>query len=782
MQASILGQRLDRRYEVVRSLATGGFGQTYIAEDSRRPGNPKCVVKLLKPACSDPEFLENARRLFLTEAETLEKLGSHDQIPRLLAYFEESEDFYLVQEYVEGTLLTDELLLGHCWDVIKTLKLLREVLQILQFIHSQNVIHRDIKPDNIIRRRRDERLVLVDFGTVKQVRTRVAVQGQATATISVGTPGYMPTEQSHGKPRPSSDIYALGVIAIQAITGLHPNQLQEDEETGELIWKPWADCDPELAQIVETMVRYHFRDRYRSAAEALRAIDSYIQSRSELAQSFQLTSPSSTAPDFQLRPRPTVVVQEKPRIAPKIAPQVTLALDNDASEEDSNRQEPAKPSKVDRLSAPLVPAQTEIVAERPPDKQSSDQETDDAELPVIRPSVMKRSVTAPLIAGISTDEPLIEQDVVDSFSDDLPESVVDRPVVDELAVDAPEAPPPAQPEQTADETADDEFSDSEEDSIHAVGKAAPDQRLRQWRSGSQQRAKIAVVSVLAVGAVVAGASVIQKRTAFAKAEDVIALSQAHQSEQAYEACVTTAQGVPSRYRQLHNKAQNIIGACWLSQAEAYAEAYRLKKAIAVAKGITDNMAAYSSAQKRIPAWSEEILKTAVNNYKQGQYDSAKAIIQAIPEETELSVSVAQTLEQWQAEWSKNTAAIAAATNAVEAQNWQLAIDEAKKVTLTGDTLTEGHPYWDETIQPIVQKAEAGLTAQKEAAQKEAAIAAERAATRATQQRVAAPAAAPAQYSPPPAQTYRAPSPSYSAPAPAPARSSGGGSGWGSEQR
>ena len=244
MQALILGQLLDHRYRVTSPLAAGGFGQTYIAEDTRRPGNPKCVVKHLKPASSDLRFLDNARRLFATEAETLEKLGNHDQIPRLLAYFEENEEFFLVQELIDGHPLTDELQPGKQWTENQVYPLLWEVLNVLVFVHGNNVIHRDIKPENLLRRHQDHHFILVDFGTVKQVRTHTAFQGQPTATISVGTPGYMPTEQSHGRPRPNSDIYALGMTSIQAVTGLMPMQLPEDVETGELLWQDQAQILP----------------------------------------------------------------------------------------------------------------------------------------------------------------------------------------------------------------------------------------------------------------------------------------------------------------------------------------------------------------------------------------------------------------------------------------------------------------------------------------------------------------------------------------------------------
>jgi serine/threonine-protein kinase len=269
----MIGQLLDGRYQVLRVLGTGGFGQTFIAQDTRRPGSPICVVKHLKPASNDTKFLKIAQRLFQSEAETLEKLGDHDQIPRLLAYFEENREFYLVQEFIEGHPLTEELPSGYRWTEGQVVALLRDVLGVLAFLHSKGAIHRDIKPDNIIRRHSDNKFVLVDFGAVKQIRTPIAAApGHTSLTIAVGTPGYMPSEQGQGKPRPSSDIYALGVVGIQALTGLQPSQLDDDPETGDLLWKPYAQVSPELAAILSKMVKCYFRERYVSAADALKAL------------------------------------------------------------------------------------------------------------------------------------------------------------------------------------------------------------------------------------------------------------------------------------------------------------------------------------------------------------------------------------------------------------------------------------------------------------------------------------------------------------------------------
>lgn len=267
-------QVLDLRYKIIQSLGRGGFGKTYLAEDTKRPHNPKCVVKQLNPGIEDPKFLETARRLFTKESETLEKLGVHDRIPRLLANFEQDGEFYLVQEYIEGQTLGQELNPGEIWTEDRVIDLLTDCLQIIDFVHSQGVIHRDIKPDNLIRRQADNKLVLVDFGTVKEV---VVSQTQAIAsTVAVGTRGYMPTEQARGKPRFTSDIYALGVIAVQALTGVHPIQLQEDEN-GEIIWQSQAQASPKLKETVAKMVRYHFKDRHQSATEVLQDLGSLQQ-------------------------------------------------------------------------------------------------------------------------------------------------------------------------------------------------------------------------------------------------------------------------------------------------------------------------------------------------------------------------------------------------------------------------------------------------------------------------------------------------------------------------
>lgn len=263
------GKILGERYKVIEYLAKGGFGRTYLAEDIHLPGNEKCVVKQLNPSNKDSKSLAIARRLFKTEAFTLNNIGHHDQIPELLAYFEEEEKFYLVQQYINGQTLEQELTIKSPWPEIEIIQFLVDGLNILEFIHSQGVIHRDIKPDNLIRRYSDQKLVLVDFGTVKEVVTEKADIGQLT--IAIGTQGYMPTEQARGKPHPASDIYALGTIAIQLLTSIVPIELAEDDH-GELIWQPQIEICPELRLIITQMTRYDVQDRSQSALEVLQAL------------------------------------------------------------------------------------------------------------------------------------------------------------------------------------------------------------------------------------------------------------------------------------------------------------------------------------------------------------------------------------------------------------------------------------------------------------------------------------------------------------------------------
>lgn len=267
---------LAGRYQIVRHLGGGGFGQAFLARDAHLPGNPECVVKRLQPQVQDAQTLQTAKRLFEREAQILYKLGGHPQIPRLLAHFEQNGEFYLVQEYIPGQALDQELTPGKQLHETQVMDLLRDILKVLAFVHQQQVIHRDIKPANLIRRASDGKIVLIDFGAVKAISNPAASSpGQASFTIAIGSPGYMPSEQMSGLPHFSSDIYAVGMVCLQALSGCLVRNIPQDEVTGEFCCaalRPPISVSPGLARILDRMVRYDYRQRYPEATEALQAL------------------------------------------------------------------------------------------------------------------------------------------------------------------------------------------------------------------------------------------------------------------------------------------------------------------------------------------------------------------------------------------------------------------------------------------------------------------------------------------------------------------------------
>jgi serine/threonine protein kinase len=269
----MLKKTLGGRYSLISRLGAGGFGETYLAEDVQLPDNHCCVVKHLKPQSIEAEVLDISRRLFDSEAKVLHRLGSHSQIPRLLANFEENQEFYLVQEFIEGNGLDRELIAGNKWSAPQVVNLLQDILSTLEFVHQQKVIHRDIKPENLIRRKQDGKIVLIDFGAVKQIYTQLTTSKRAKSTITIGTMGYMPSEQANGYPQINSDIYALGIIAIQALTGLDPEFIPKNPNTLEIEWSHLVEIDLNLMKILDKMVRYDFRQRYGSATEVLKDLE-----------------------------------------------------------------------------------------------------------------------------------------------------------------------------------------------------------------------------------------------------------------------------------------------------------------------------------------------------------------------------------------------------------------------------------------------------------------------------------------------------------------------------
>jgi eukaryotic-like serine/threonine-protein kinase len=271
-------QVLQNRYQIIHRLSDkGGFGITYIAKDLQT--NFNCVVKELRLQHSNHE---KAKELFEREAKVLQLLGSHQQIPTFIDYFHINQQFYLVQELIEGISLSDELKQRNTLTENDVIQLLNNILDPLVFVHQNQIIHRDLKPDNLIRRTKDQKIVLIDFGAVKQIVTQMGY----TPPTQIYTPGYAATEQINGNPQFSSDIYALGIIAIQALTGISPatsNQNLSD------VWRSQfkSKINPKFANIIEKMIDDNWQKRYQNASEVLQLLKSLTSANTNNNQPIQ---------------------------------------------------------------------------------------------------------------------------------------------------------------------------------------------------------------------------------------------------------------------------------------------------------------------------------------------------------------------------------------------------------------------------------------------------------------------------------------------------------------
>ncbi len=664
----MLNQLLGGHYRVVQNLQEGGLAKTYIAEDHHRPGHPKCAVKLLKPVSNQPEFLLTARRLFKQEAEILEKLGQHNQIPRLLAYFEENQEFYLVQEFIEGHTLSTELPQGHRWSESKVIQMLQNVLQILQFVHSYGVIHRDIKPNNLIRRQKDGRLVLIDFGAVKQVSApQMNNHSPLTQkTITIGTQGYMPIEQVRGKPRLNSDIYALGMIGIQALTGVHPLYFREDEE-GEVIWQDLTQVSDELATILTNMVRSHFKDRYQSTIEVLQALQ-------PLAAHYGLIQTNSDTRQESLEVEPESELREK-----KISPNLDTLI----------------PWNLEAVTEALLP-ETKVV---PDIKQPSSE---------LEPETELQETKATLGLAQPTPE-ITNNEKTWQFWMILRNQLTNYGYLSILSWSR-------------------QFPfwrffarscDQQKKVILAspAGSLAPSEDLEVSHdpifvrlNKSQLLIGTGITSVL-VG-ILTGYSYINN--SYLQAERALEQIEELKADEKYQECVRQARTFPQDYLYLQAEVETLLNQCHQAQAEGQlaearklAEQSRLEDAIALAAQVPVDTDLHPEAQQLMSEWSEQIFQIASNKYQEGNLQEAIAIAEAVPADNPLAQKVQATIQQWNEEWQQNQTHLQTAQKAQDEGRWQDAINAAKKVSQTA--------YWQKQSEPIIRKAKAEIAAAQAAA-------------------------------------------------------------------
>ena len=265
-----LGEILRCRYKILEVLGNDAFGSTYLAEDMDTPYKPSCVVRKLKVSADN---LPVAKRAFERQAQTLYRLGTEDnRFPNILASFEDKGYLYLVEEFAHGENLSNLIIPGKKWIEFEIIQLLEEILEVLVVLHAKNIVHREIKPANLVRRK-DGRMTILTGGMIKEAGTLVInAEREPVHKAVIGTPGFMPSEQALGDPKLCSDIYAVGMLGIYALTGIPPHELPKDPTNGEIIWQEWAQVNNKTADILIKMVRYSFRERYQSAFDALEAI------------------------------------------------------------------------------------------------------------------------------------------------------------------------------------------------------------------------------------------------------------------------------------------------------------------------------------------------------------------------------------------------------------------------------------------------------------------------------------------------------------------------------
>ncbi|MGK7924124.1 MAG: protein kinase, partial [Spirulina sp.] len=367
MYYSPVGQILKRRYEILQLLNSGSLGQTYLARDLSQPAKPRCAVKYYPCDRESPNLLKTSRRIFVTEAETLKKLGYHAQIPRFLDCFEENQGLYLVQELIIGHILNTELALldrdASEEREAKTIYFLQDLLGILDFIHGQGILHCDLKPNNLLRRTKDGKLVLIDFGAAQPVHRQIVNGVGLTSTVAVSPSGYLAPEQLIGQPQPASDLYGAGIIAIQMLTGLNPAKLQLDLASNEIQWQRLAKVpySPELGEILTQMTRYHPSDRYLSAREILvdlhpllaRARDSLLQASCHYLDNTGLSSQNSEETAISLHPELSSKFIHK-------SPQEEWQEEDDLDEEwieqkDLDREESPEENELELHYTPITP-------------------------------------------------------------------------------------------------------------------------------------------------------------------------------------------------------------------------------------------------------------------------------------------------------------------------------------------------------------------------------------------------------------------------------------------
>lgn len=314
---------LQQRYRILNLLGEGRFGRTYLATDRGR-GDAYCAIEELAPFSQFSSAVTTAKVTFTQEATILYQL-QHPQLPRFWTTFEEQNRILLVRDYIVGktyrNILDERRDLGKTFSEAEVWRFLLQIIPVIGYIHGKGMIHRDLSPQHIVCRDSDRLPVPIDFGVVKEFANKLQVDPEQQRLV-IGQPGYAPSEQLHsGQVYPSSDLYALAVTAIVLLTGKEPSALFDGARMN-WAWRTWTPITDGFAQILGRMLNADPQDRYQSAIEVDRAL-----------QSLQISEPQTPLNQGEYPPLeqsqstiPTVAVGIK--ASPEVNNRVPTAITN----------------------------------------------------------------------------------------------------------------------------------------------------------------------------------------------------------------------------------------------------------------------------------------------------------------------------------------------------------------------------------------------------------------------------------------------------------------------
>ncbi|MBO0350336.1 serine/threonine protein kinase [Phormidium pseudopriestleyi FRX01] len=461
---------LNNRYRILQELGMGGFGQTFLAEDTQMPSKRRCVIKQLKPVTGNPAVYQMVQERFAREAAVLEQLGDGNaQIPKLFAYFELEGQFYLVQEWIEGGTLGKKVQTVGTLSEAEVRSLLTKILPVLSYVHSFRIVHRDIKPDNIMLRPSnpgsfspgEDVPVLIDFGSVKEtMATAMSSSGGVTNSIAIGSPGFMSAEQAAGRPLYSSDLYSLGLTAIYMFTGKIPQEFPTDPATGEILWRSYVPrVSPGLAMVLDRAIRFNPRDRFPTAQDMLDALKPDVNSQVSTVAVAPVNRapvpPPSPSPYGQSSPQPSGISPRAVGIAAAVLAVSFLIgfgiTQNRVSSDSPIATPPANnPPPVSPPSSNPPPTQTPPIISQPttPERPPVVVPPEEPEPPVVVPP----SEPEPPVDVIPPTEPEPPVDVIPPTEPETPVDVIPpaepETPVDEMPPSEPETPVDVTPEPT----------------------------------------------------------------------------------------------------------------------------------------------------------------------------------------------------------------------------------------------------------------------------------------------------------------------------------------------